>query len=256
MAKKKQEKKRDYLKLTIITVAVISLVVSLFAFWDGYNLINTLSTVFTMLGVALTPVLILFMFVFWLKMLVDSFQKQRWLWLVAISIGALPFALLYLYIKKPKLTSFRPTAWIALGVFVIMWGPLAFQSLWDRFNQVDLSTLQPTGRQFEAKVVTNDLRGYKFEGPTICTEVKSGNDTYYTSIKGGTVTVSDKSDAKLNYRLEFYGEVSGETSGWQEFREAEPEKIKYVDVPDLIGGSPSEINGRLTGCTIELWSSE
>lgn len=257
MAKKKQKNKVDYLLVSTIVSLVLFVLVNHFMFNNGFDILNTLSTSTTILVLSLIPVVWLFAFVFWLKMLVDAAQQSRWLWFAVIFFGNI-FALFYLLIHKPKLilSDFRATAWVALVVFLIACGVQAYPSLEYRTNPVDLSSLRPTGRQFEATVETKDLSGYEYKGPTVCKEMKTDDGSHYLDVVGGTVTVSDDSNVKLNYRLGYTGDSVGElSSGWQEFREAEPEKIKYIDVAEFIGEEPSEISGYLTGCTIELWSS-
>lgn len=257
MGKKKQKKSLEYLLVSVIVILALFFLVNHYVFNNGYDVLNTLSTSATILVFSFIPVVWLFAFVFWLKVLVDAAQHSRWLWFSAILFVNI-FALIYLFTQKPKLTldSFRPTAWVGLGLLLLMWGVRIYPSLEYRINPVDLSTLQPTGRQFEAEVETKDLSGYTYKGPTICKEMALDDGTYYLDVSGGVVTISDNSDAKLYYRLIHSGNSDSElSSGWQEFREAELERFKYIDVAEFIGKEPSEISGPLTGCTIELWSS-
>lgn len=257
MVRKKQKKNINYLVVLTSASLILIVLVNHFVFNNGFDILNTLSTTATMLVFSLIMVIWLFAVVFWLKMLVDAAQQKRWAWFAAILFVCL-FAVLYLFIKKPKLTSasFIPTAWVALGLFLLIWGMQLYPHLTYRINPVDLSALQSTGRQFKAKVETRNLSGYVYKGPTICKELKLDDGTYYIDVTGGAVAMTDESDTKLNYRLGYTGDSESEfSSGWQEFRETEPQKIKYVDVTELIGAGPSEISGPLSGCTIEFWSS-
>lgn len=256
--KKSQKTSRDYLKVTSLVVAIITLVVTLIGWWDSSNLLNTLGSVAVVIGVSLLPALLLFLIIFWLKMLVDSARQKRWIWFLAILLGDVFFAYIYLLVKKPRLSwvSFRPVAWISLGLYVLMWSFSIYPGLVNRIDPVDLSKLEPTGRQFEAKIVTKDLDGYRYEGMTVCREMKIEEDNqYFLEVKGGTVSASSDEPLKLNYRLSAVSDLRTEISGgWQHVQESEPTKTQYIEVAELVGG-PSEVDSGLTGCELELWSS-
>jgi apolipoprotein N-acyltransferase len=73
----KQKRNKDYLKAASIVVAFITLGVTLFAWWNSYDLLNTLGTVAVVIGISLLPAVFLFLLVFWIKMLIDSARQKR-----------------------------------------------------------------------------------------------------------------------------------------------------------------------------------
>lgn len=258
MAKKKQSKNKDYLKLASIVIAIITLSVTIFAWWNQYDLLNTLGSMFVVIGVSLIPALLLMLITFWIQMLLDSARQKRWIWFVAILLGDILFAGIYLLLKKPRLNwgVFRAVTWIALVLFVVMWIVQLYAGIFSRINPVDLSNLEPTGRQYVAKVVTKDLKGYQYEGPTVCSEMKSDDNKYFLEVNGGTVSASSEEQSRLNFRFTAVSDMNSEISaGWQNVQESEPIKTQYISVAELVGG-PSEINAGLTGCELELWSSK
>lgn len=255
--KKTQKTSRDYLKVASVFVAIITLALTLFGWWDSYNLLNTLGTVAVIIGVSILPAVSLFLIVFWVKMLVDSSRQKRWIWFVAILLGDVLFAGIYFLIKKPRLNwkSLRPIAWVSLCLYVLMWLIQVYPGYILRFNPVDFSQLEPTGRQFEAKVETKDLKGYRYDGKTVCREMKLDDNKYYLKVTGGTVSASSDQQLELNYRLSASSDIQTEiSSGWQHVEESQPTKTQKIEVAELVGG-PAQINSGLTGCELELWSS-
>ncbi|HMS23931.1 MAG TPA: hypothetical protein PKB09_03930 [Candidatus Saccharibacteria bacterium] len=254
----KQKRNKDYLKAASIVVAFITLGVTLFAWWNSYDLLNTLGTVAVVIGISLLPAVFLFLLVFWIKMLIDSARQKRWVWFVVILLGDVFFAYIYLLVKKPRLSwkSFRAVSWISLALFVLMWIVQIYAGIFSLIDPIDLSKLEPTGRQFEAKIVTKDLVGYQYDGKTVCREMKIEEDNqYFLEVSGGTVSASSDEPLKLNYRLSAVSDLRTEISGgWQHVQESEPTKTQYIEVAELVGG-PSEVDSGLTGCELELWSS-
>lgn len=251
--KKQHKKKANYLLITTALTVVVLLIVSHFAYGNGFDVLNTLSTTATEFAFLLIPVVTLFVFVFWLKLLVDAAQKERWLWLIAMLIGSGFFALLYLLFEKPKITpaSFKPTAWVALTLFVALFAQQMYV-MWG--NNVDLSKLQPTGREFQAKVITKNLHGYTYSGKTTCREEQLPDGSYYIDVMGGVINLSAHEKQSLHYMLSYSGESTSElTSGWEGGQTSEPVKIKTKNVEELVGG-PMEIDGPLNSCTLEFWS--
>jgi hypothetical protein len=257
MKKKNKLKNKDYLKLTSIAIAIITLSVTFFAWWNQYDLLNTLGSVAVVIGISLVPAVFLFLLVFWIQMLMDSARQKRWIWFVAILLGDILFACIYLLVNKPRLqwTFLRPVAWVSLGLYVLMWSFQVYPGLVDRTTFVDLDKLEPTGRQFVAKVVTKDLKGYQYEGTTVCSEKKSDDNKYFLEVNGGTVSASSDEQSKLNFRFTAVSDMRSEISaGWQNVQESQPMKTQYIGVEELVG-SPSEVDSGLTGCELELWSS-
>lgn len=258
MTKKNKQKNRDYLKLVSIAIAIITLSTTVFAWWNRYDLMNTLGSVFVVIGVSLIPAMFLMLIIFWLQMLMDSVRQKRWIWFVAILLGDILFASIYFLINKPRLnwTFLRPVAWVLLGLYVLMWSFQIYPGLVNRIDPVDLSKLEATGREFVAQVETKDLKGYRYEGKTVCREMKlDENNQYFLEVTGGTVSASSDERLKLNYRLSASSDIRTELSGgWQHIQESEPTKTQNIDVAELVGG-PSEVDSGLTGCELELWSS-
>lgn len=255
--KNTQTSNRDYLKIVSIAIAVITLSITVFAWWNSYDLLNTLGFVFVIIGVSLIPVTIFLLFIFWLRMLMDSAREKRWIWFVAILLGDILFAGIYLLIKKPRLDwrFFRPFAWVSLGLYVYMWSFQIYPGLTNRIDPVDLSKLEPTGREFVTKVETKDLKGYRYEGKTVCREMKLDDNKYYLKVTGGTVSASSDQQLELNYRLSASSDIQTKiSSGWQHVEESQPTKTQKIEVAELVGG-PAQINSGLTGCELELWSS-
>jgi hypothetical protein len=256
MTTKKPQQKRNYLAIILAAVATLSVLITLASSWNSYSPINTLSTASTVLGVSLLPAAILMLLVFWLKMLVDAFQKRRVLWFIFILFTHIG-GFFYFFIKKPnlKLSSFTETALTALALFTIMWGMQIYPGLINRINPVDVTNLQPTGRQFTAAINTKNLHGYTYHGTTTCREMKLENNTYYLQLEGGSVSVSGDSNLKLNYRFTAKSDVrSQEGGGWQASTEGRSLEVKDTAVSNLIGTFP-DLQASPTGCEIEFWSS-
>lgn len=255
--KNTQKSNRDYLKIAFIAIAIITLSITVFAWWNSYDLLNALGSVFVVMGVSLIPATILLLIIFWLQMLMDSARQKRWVWFVVILLGDIIFAGIYLLIYKPSLNwkFLRPVAWVSLGLYVLIWSLQIYPGLVNRIDPVDLSKLEPTGREFAAKVQTKDLKGYRYEGRTVCREMKLDDDRYYLEVTGGTVSASSDQQLGLNYRLSASSDIKTEiSSGWQHVEESQPTKTQKIEVAELVGG-PAQINSGLTGCELELWSS-
>ncbi len=254
--KKKKPSKYNSLRLASLSVLALVLAVNAYIWWNPSDPLGMISISLSSIAWGVLIALgVIFGVIFWVLMLIDSWRKNKIIWFIFILLGQGLFALLYLLVEKPKIITenLKTLAWIALGLFVLIWIPFSVPDLKNRIHPFDASKLKATGNQVVATVVTKDLKGYKYVGQTTCQEMTE-DGKYYLQLTGGKVIVPKDISTYLNFSYSTNSAGGGDGGGGSQSFAGQPVPAQGVNISDLIPGQP-EISKSLTSCKIDLWST-
>jgi len=177
--KNKKSLKSDNLIAATITILGIVTFINLFIWWNPSDPLNMISTSATSISFGLVPVAIFAAIAFQIMMVIDSFKRNKVIWMIFLIFGSSVISLLYFFLEKPKIiqNNIRVLSWIALVIFSLASLLYIIPSLRnDASTQVDYAPIV----EFQGKLTYKDAENgpgiYKvtIEGVSDAVEVEVG----------------------------------------------------------------------------------